>query len=717
MRWLVLTAVALVAVCAGPASASAATYITPGGESPSCLRATGVPGELTTLGKLKRQSTPTDVLAADPTTITRTGGTDLGLLAYCAEVASGGGVTALAGWVNDGLNKVSLRVTVRESGAGGFSAPIALAASEGSRYSGTGEVAIGVGGNGDIAVIWTETRGRTGEGFESSALLRYRLVMRRRLAGGQFGPAEPVTAWIPSPDFLGLYNASVELDAAGTVTLVWARSIDGGERSGPFGSAVVETARVPRTGIAAPAQRITRRVSGLTSLSLDVAPKGRSVAAWTSADGVAYAEREPGADAFGAPGEIVGTIDEPDSTTEKSDVAVAVRDDGAVVFAWRSLTELYVRTALEARWRPAGGQFTDVKRVWSAATGSPIRNSDGSISYGSGESIVPRYDDSGDAGRATSPPDGDSTGVGLDDAGRITVTWVQEGKVYSGDSLQRGWVAGGTLDSGALQVRRLGSDCRAVYTTVPLAAGGGPLVAWSDLVTTHGPEGQYPGGGGRVHVEPVNAVPAEPSTPEVTLSAPRGTQTVYFDQPVVLPVSCDAACDIRAWVPGAGGDVRNSTGLVLPRAGQGRIRFVADELRLHLAPKRGGTLQVRVAVCDPVTGRRVATKSAALKVARRTPPPAAHVSDVKARRKGTDVIVTWKTDRAARRHVFYVAGLSTNSRRPRFDPYVDDEAVEGSAKRSYSVRLQGRAIKFVQLFPVRADVGRTSQKPFVLPVP
>src|SRR6201999_2206575 len=130
----------------------------------------------------------------------------------------------------------------------------------------------------------------------------------------------------------------------------------------------------------------------------------------------------------------------------------------------------------------------------------------------------------------------------------LLITWVAP-RVVKSDQLPTAWAAAGTLADGLGSARRISGDCRPAIALPPFVAGGTPLVAWLDDSSRLGfPGFELVDGGGRLHIQTPDQPQATTGAPvKLTATAPSKRQVVYFDDPVKFNVSCDRACDLRAW--------------------------------------------------------------------------------------------------------------------------------------------------------------------------
>jgi hypothetical protein len=254
-----------------------------------------------------------------------------------------------------------------------------------------------------------------------------------------------------------------------------------------------------------------------------------------------------------------------------------------------------------------------------------------------------------------------------------------------GDQTTVPLIVRGALE-GTLTATLAGNPCRSVNgTAATIGSDGTPAAAWTDNAT-QGVVFELPAGAGRIHVTRGEPGPAAASrAPRVRVLVPRGRPSLHGGDPVPVRFTCDSPCDVRALVTGRQG-VLAAAGAAAPRGGRGRVEL-SRETEAPLVPSRG-TLPVTVRACSP-DGTASSTATARLKLQRRRPPPLAEPENVRARRSGDDVVVTWRTAIPARRASFLVYGAST--RRPNIDSRAPIEFVEGRGRRRFRQRLMATA--------------------------
>jgi hypothetical protein len=216
----------------------------------TCVRATGVPGEIARWNK-----GGIELLRAGAGGLTPTGAVTLGRALSCPELAGqANGAAVAAVFVRGGV-----RVALRDPGAR-FAAPSALSLPPG-RDGDYDDLAAAVSPRGDAVVAALESGGG-----------RSRVVAFRRAPGGAFGAPEQVATWRRDDPFGQGLAAGVDGD--GRVTLAWARQMTSI-------SAAIETASAAAgRAFGAPSRVGTTQQS---DPSLAVAADGRALLAF---DGV-----------------------------------------------------------------------------------------------------------------------------------------------------------------------------------------------------------------------------------------------------------------------------------------------------------------------------------------------------------------------------------------------------------------------------------------------
>jgi hypothetical protein len=708
-RPIITVAAALAALATFATPAAAAVYATPDSSITGCVRATGAPGEVTTVGRIGRLSIATDLLSFGASAGNRTADSNLGMTAACAEAATGGDVTVVAavtGATDDFDGRI--RAAVREGGSD-FSAPIPL----GATVPGVGEVRVAVGPSGHAAVAWTEVL-PDGSGEPIT-----RVLVARRPPGGQFEKPVALTGRVPGVLFPTYHLLALGIDAAGNTTAAWAQPLSG---SASFESAdvTIQTSTLAPGTPPPTSRRLTGRITGVDSVSLAVSPQGRALIAWSTNAGVTAVER-PGAGAdFGPRQELIETVEEPDASTTKLAASTALRDDGSAAVAWYSVTNSVSLVAVEAAWRAPGGTFGGPVRVWGQRTGideedlfKPASASRANARARAAEHLQPAgtSEAAGTGGPElvpagsgpALPADPGLPGVLIAPDGTLVLAWTASLPADRAPA-DLAWTATGKVTDARLgSPRRLNGECRSANAIVPLLAGdGSPLVAWTDnATTTLATLRESPVAAGRVHVASPTAAPPAPAPVDLELSAPRGVQSVYYDEPVAIGAKCNGPCDLRARIPGEDHSTRAATGAVLTSAGGTRIGLTGVE-GTHLAPsRRASRTRVRVIACDPVTGARVAAKTVSVRVAQRKPPPLQKPRRLRARRSGDSVVLTWSTSKPARRQSFLAIGFADDGGEEGEPLAVED--VDGDGKTRFRLRLTAKGIETIRLLTVAND--------------
>jgi hypothetical protein len=196
------------------------------------------------------------------------------------------------------------------------------------------------------------------------------------------------------------------------------------------------------------------------------------------------------------------------------------------------------------------------------------------------------------------------------------------------------------LSGGAAETRTHGAELRDATSLTPvLLADGRPAVAWASS-HVDGQIGLAVEGG-------ANA--PDVKAPRVRIGRPA-RRVLAVDGSLELPVTCSAACIVRAEV---GDTVLSATGSV-ELARPGSTTLAVEPTVTPLASVRGGTIRVRLRYGAP-GARRLRTATLAVHLRRRPGPPSPRVAGVVARRDGNDVVVTWRTNRAASHEIFAVS--------------------------------------------------------------
>ena len=181
---------------------------------------------------------------------------------------------------------------------------------------------------------------------------------------------------------------------------------------------------------------------------------------------------------------------------------------------------------------------------------------------------------------------------------------------------------------------------------------------------------------------------ADPPAPDVRVGRPRRTLLSY-DQPLTLPVTCSAACDVRVQ---ARSNQAEGT-LSLSRAGRGTLRV--GPRAAPIARASGGVVRLRLLYGAPGAAHPAA-RTLAVRLRARPLPPQPRAGNLRAtRRPGDRIRVTWTIDRPAGRTAFLVSGLAT-----RGGPTLTlNAAVDPTRRRRHFALVLGhvRGVRFVKL--------------------
>ncbi|MDA0183497.1 hypothetical protein OJ997_24525 [Solirubrobacter phytolaccae] len=515
-----------------PASAEASFTEAPAYDfvgEPSCLNATGLPGEVaigSKSGARFLQATRTGFVAA--------GEVKAGEGFDCSTIEarpSGAGVIA-----GTQFNGDSVVAVVRDPG-GAWSAPLTVAAREGWTPQ---TVTAAVSDRGDVIVAWVEERMSPEPGT--------RIRVAQRAPGQGFGPAKVVQTL---SGFSFSRTLDVAVSNAGEGILSWT-ALDASAK-GPV-TATASTAIVAPDGtVGAPTVVTTLDRSAFTSLS--VAADGRALLAFTTGSAVMFAERAPGG-AFGAPVKLAGITDPSGGT------AIArLHDSGAAAIAWAGgFGEVRIAT------RPGLGGFRPPVTVAKAERlpkgfdpfwFSPafLEIAGGGLSFltpgvMSDSSLILTAD-----GRALLGFANEASGAERSVARLATVPLTGAAPATAG--------AGGELDVPTL--------------AQPLVlADGSPALTWVSNVN----ESRL-----TLHLAAESATrPAPGPTPRVRFGAPT-RRVLDHDDSLRLPVSCSAACTVRAEVLGS---IASEGVMVLYRSGESELSIDAGLTPLRAPGRQAG---------------------------------------------------------------------------------------------------------------------------------
>jgi len=650
---LVLTLALLTAV---PAEAARDVVVrdSPRAAVATCLRSAGAPGFAGLLAPLERRMSPYDLMRVTAGGVTVAATARLGVLDECSAVAADpSGHAIVAGAARTRRLRGAIRAALAEPG-GGFGAPVDIARTESSST----RVVTAVSPRGDAVVAWALTRPVRGRRYA----VRTRVVAAVRPAGAAFGRPQFLTRWRRS-SFPSGTTVSAGMDSAGTATVAWAQPIpDRGSISSLYG---VEAAASTSGGAFGPPQVMARPVQDVERVALAVAPDGRALLAHDGQEMVQVYERAAGEPAFARVRRLRSRRD----AWQHPDLAMA--PDGSAVVAWRGNEAAGSEDVFVASRRGTG--------PWTSPAAVQRRREDRSFT------VEFLFSSGGD--RPSPPHDGDNTGVGTAIApdGRYLVGWGVERRLAFGDRLLAARMVHGQAGGAPSRAESAGCRCRAVNGMAPLALGGGELLlAYTDNVTRTLSLGiDMASRLGRLHLAEPGPPGMGPEPPRLTVRAPRA-RTLGFGNALRLGIGCDRPCDLRAYVVDGRGRGRGVAVTTLPQAGTVRlaIKPSSDE---HLAPPAGGRSRIVVHGFAP-NGRAFATRAVPIDLRRKPVRPLPRLVDVRAVRQGRSVVVTWGTDRPARRIRFEVARQLS---RRRVLPEV--ESLLGRGRRRFRVRLEGAA--------------------------
>jgi hypothetical protein len=562
-----------------------------------------------------------------------------------------------------------LMVAVRDAGSG-FAAPVEV--TQLVREEAGIRPAVAVAPDGTVIVAWQESYDAVGPGEE-----RLTVRVARRPPGGRFGPAQTLVDRARGDDSLGV-GLAIGVDAAGDVTLAWARPRPAQRHGTLTGLSSIEVAvAAPGAPFGAP-RIVAPDVQDVGAIALAVAPDGRSLLVHDGAGGVRTYERTPGAAAF-----VQGPTFGSGQYLGRPHPAVALAPDGGAVVAWR-----------------AGGAVVAVTRAGAGAFGSvtPLLRRTGDA--GSGFQLFAVYASTG------APVDADSERLRAVAApgGQAVVGWLVPGAVPGAAVSARVALTNAT---GLVPAAALGSPSRDVGSVLPWLGAGGPAAIWTDNRT--GAVGaEFPVSHGRLHLARAGRPPAAPPPPAVTLTA--APQRLFHGDPLMVRARCAAACDLRATIaprPSRGEADYDDGGPPAAAVGTGGRRS-AGPVRLrvepwfsnHIAPFHGRSVRVVVRASAP-GGTDASRTVLRVRVRRRPVPPLQVPLDVRAARAGDDVIVTWRTAGPAQRMTF--RAYTRRTRKAPVDRTTYGE-LRGHGHRRFRLRLQGaRAMRWLVLFAVAND--------------
>jgi hypothetical protein len=606
MRGPLIALFGLVALLA-PARAAAA----PLGELPpaalggvgSCLHSTGAAGELLRdTDAPTPQGTPIDLLRAGRGGFASAGSTLLaGASSTCSAVAGRpDGAAVLAAIATTDAGRAEIVAADRPAG-GAFAAPVPIARSGAQ----VGEIVTALSPRGGAVVAWQETS-RSGS--------RIRAVVRP--AGGAFGAPVVVAS---GGSLLGLVAG---ISAGGDAVLAWADPA--GLQSFPPRERVLASIAPAGRGFARAQVLGTARYRDGPELA--VADDGRALLALPLPGPVRVVERPPDG-TFGRPVRLAGS--------GADEVAITLGTGGRAAVVWSS---------------DATGRAGMATRAVPGAFGRPVTLFGGLRGHAPGAAIAITQSfggagDTGDFGAfedkavaSTLTPDGVlAAWLAPRLVGGLATTGVRTAFVPAvGGPVQRSLLGGGLRDAENV-------------VTFP-AADGGPAAAWLEL---------DPARHALLHAALAGATrPPDPPAPGVTVGTPRRSRLTY-SEPLGLPVSCSAACDVHVGAPDGSAD----GALSLPGAGH-EVLLVFPR-GAPLAPRGGGRVRLRLLYGAPGAAHPAA-RDVSVRLRLRPPSPRPHPYDVRARRlRGDRIRVTWATDVASPDAVFVVTGTARRGGPPR----------------------------------------------------
>jgi hypothetical protein len=615
--------------------------VLPGHSYGGCPRATGVPGEIA----LESRDGVRFLEA------TRDGYRPRGQLTIadlgCPEAAARANGAAIVGGVHrgSGLDDADAIVAAVRDPGGAWGEPVSFELPE---YAIVDDVRMSVADSGDAVVAWNE---------ETDDV--WRLRMARRAAGQPFGPAETVG---PVPGQDAMVVAGV---AATGETIVL--------------TAAVESARVPlrvpvrvtiaRRGEPLPAFRELGLVPWRSTPALAVAQDGRAVVALPDGAWMRVAERAPGA-AFGEPA-VVGAAADPVAVG----ASAALGDDGTAAIAWKGEEEH--ATALVTR-RGLGAFTAPVSvRPRTPSTEDPFFLSQ---TFEANVGIVPAFHDVG-------------TSLTLTGDGHAALADYRDDDVHGVYQL-RAALTTVPLGGDRAETQVLGGVLGLTARAVPVSlADGTPALAWSERIDESG----------TLHLAAQGATPPrEPPPPRVRVGAPARSLLVP-GKPLVLPVRCRAACDVRGQALGGS---RATGRLRLTRAGRGLLKLETGSV--PVAPRRLGPVRIRITYGPPNT-QRPRARIVTVRLRRPADPPAWQIAGLRADEAGGAIRVTWRVRHAPKTALYLIAGSATRAWSG--EPLAFASALTTEGRRSFTVTLKAHAdIHWVSVYYNRGE------PPVVVPV-
>ncbi len=659
-----------------------AVHDVPDGRPATCLSAAG-DGRLQLLQPTSRERWAFDLLASGPAGLTPVGRPYLPGADACPAVAGAGDVTVAASESYVGRGPATrVEAAVSRSGA--------TRRFELGRSEADAGMAVAASARGDAVVAWPQSRG---------GRVR-RVVVRRVTAAGTLGPLERLVRWRRGWDEP---LVAVGMDANGTATVTWTRQ----QRDG---YTAVDVAHAEPGEPLSRAQTIARDVDAPETLALAVAPSGRALLSFDGDSRVRLRERTTADGPFAPvrvprpPRDVRASMALPRVLRAGSAMpALALRDDGGAVLAWRTTTDPLAsddgRVAVSTRAPGAG--FARARLV-DPRPGPKIGSVVQMLLISGGG---PPFDHSGDlAPRVALGPDG-----------RFALGWTRERRTPFGDEPIVAKAAFGALDGTLGSQATISCACRSVDAVAALIVDGEPAVAYTDNVSADfWLRRELPGGDGRLHLWTASRSAADRPPPSFAVGAPR-TQRLRWRDPLVVRVRCSAACDVRGSVEGKEHRLRALGSTALAGPGSVRLRLWATFER-PVVP--AGSRRVRVAVRVAArNGRRLALRRLWVPAQRRPRPPLPRFRDARVVRRGDGaLVVSWRYPARPRGVRFGVAGELR--RRNANVPLRLQRYPEPNARHRYRVVLRPRPrddLRGVLLTAYQSQTARIRR--LLLPLP
>ncbi|MET0686701.1 MAG: hypothetical protein ABW060_15385 [Solirubrobacteraceae bacterium] len=504
-------------------------------------------------------------------------------------------------------------------------------------------VAASPGGGG--AVVWSEARYRRGG--------RVRVAVRAMRVVADADNAPPPVALLEprwSDTMLEEPEVVAAADAAGRAFVAWTTPRPPKRDGRVSGLAAVDLAVAPAGLPFGAPQRVSDNRQDVADLALAAAGEGRALLAHDGTGGVEVFER--GADGrFAAVLRRGGGAGAPPYASRP---AVALNADGSAVVAWRE-----------------DGRVDAVRRVGAGGFGAPATvGSEGPdrVFGGVAEAIV--------SGVAGITRDEEALDAAVAPGGAAAISWIVR-PAFAGAPIRAAMAtaAGGAFTPPAT----IGGPIRDIRALAPFIDADGPAVLWSD---DRSPTFLFALRSARVHLS--RPARPRPDLPPPELEVTGHARALFPGQSLRLTLRCSASCEVRARIPSKRRIGTPSVG-VGGRIGAGavvlRVRRYSDA---NLA-RRSGRVPVSLDVAAP-GGVRTAERRVRLEVARRPLPPLRPPADLRARRHGDDVIVTWRTAGPARRTSFYVTSSASGKGTPGRRSAA--EIVAGRGRTRFSARLR-----------------------------